>query len=85
MEAGIPLKDFTSSPAIAEKIEDRKVELTIYEGKFHQVKRMFIYLNNEVIGLKRISFGSLPLDEMLEPGESRYLTDEEVSNLTRLV
>lgn len=85
LEAGIPLKDFTSSPAIAKKIEDRKIELTIYEGKYHQVKRMFVYLNNEVVGLKRISFGNLPLDEMLEPGESRYLTDEEVSNLIHLV
>lgn len=85
LESGVPLKDFTSSPAIATKIEDRTVELTIYEGKFHQVKRMFIYLGNEVTGLKRISFGSLMLDEMLKPGESRYLTDEEVKNLTHLV
>lgn len=85
LEAGIPLKDFTSSPAIAKKIEDRKVELTIYEGKFHQVKRMFIYLNNEVVKLKRIKFADLPLDELLEEGESRYLTDEEVNSLTHLV
>lgn len=85
LEAGIPLKDFTSSPAIAKRVEDRKVELTIYEGKFHQVKRMFIYLNNEVVGLKRLTFGNLALDELLEPGESRYLTDEEVDNLTHLV
>lgn len=85
LEAGIPLKDFTSSPAIAKKVDDRKVELTIYEGKFHQVKRMFIYLNNEVVGLKRLKFGNLALDEMLEAGESRYLTGEEVNNLTHLV
>lgn len=85
LEAGIPLKDFTSSPAIAKKIEGRKVELTIYEGKFHQVKRMFIYLNNEVMELKRIKFGDLSLDELLEEGESRYLTDEEVNNLIHLV
>lgn len=85
LEAGIPLKDFTSSPAIVKRVEDRKVELTIYEGKFHQVKRMFIYLNNEVVELKRLKFGNLSLDEMLEQGESRYLTDEEVNNLTQLV
>lgn len=85
LEAGIPLKDFTSSPAIAKKIEDKKVELTIYEGKFHQVKRMFIYLDNEVIKLKRLKFGDLALDELLEEGESRYLTDSEVNDLTRLV
>lgn len=85
LEAGIPLKDFTSSPAIVKRVEDRKVEVTIYEGKFHQVKRMFIYLNNEVVELKRLKFGNLSLDEMLEQGESRYLTDEEVNNLTQLV
>lgn len=85
LEMGIPLKDFTSSPAVARIIEDRKVELTIYEGKFHQVKRMFIYLDNEVVELKRLKFGNLSLDEMLEEGESRYLTDSEVNNLTRLV
>lgn len=85
LEAGIPLKDFTSSPAIVKRVENRKVELTIYEGKFHQVKRMFIYLNNEVVELKRLKFGNLSLDAMLEQGESRYLTDEEVNNLTQLV
>ncbi len=85
LEAGIPLKDFTSSPAIARRLSEKKVALTIYEGKFHQVKRMFLYLGNEVTALKRTAFGNLALDESLAEGESRYLTDAEVKKLTQLV
>ena len=54
-----------------------EVEITIYEGKFHQVKRMFQAVGKEVIYLKRISMGELKLDETLEPGSSRELQDKE--------
>lgn len=54
------------------------IELTITEGKFHQVKRMFEAVGKKVVYLQRISMGSLPLDETLELGEYRELTDEEV-------
>ena len=54
------------------------VEVTIYEGKFHQVKRMFQAVGKEVIFLKRISMGELKLDETLEPGEYRELNEEEL-------
>jgi 16S rRNA pseudouridine516 synthase len=57
------------------------IELTITEGKFHQVKRMFEAVGKKVIYLKRISMGPLPLDETLELGEYRELTDEEVNML----
>lgn len=57
------------------------IELTITEGKFHQVKRMFEAVGKKVIYLKRISMGPLPLDESLELGEYRELTDEEVELL----
>ena len=56
--------------------------LTISEGKFHQVKRMFLAEGNEVVYLKRISIGSLKLDETLEPGEYRDLTAEEIERLS---
>jgi len=56
-------------------------ELTIREGKFHQVKRMFKAVGKEVIYLKRLSMGSLVLDEKLELGESRKLTEEEINKL----
>ena len=55
--------------------------LTITEGKFHQVKRMFAAVENEVVYLKRISIGPLKLDESLALGEYRELTDDEISLL----
>ena len=55
--------------------------ITISEGKFHQVKRMFKAVNNEVLYLKRVKMGSLSLDEKLKLGEYRELTEEELNNL----
>jgi 16S rRNA pseudouridine516 synthase len=57
------------------------IELTITEGKFHQVKRMFEAVGKRVIYLKRLTMGSLALDESLELGEYRELTDEEIELL----
>jgi len=57
------------------------IELTITEGKFHQVKRMFEAVGKRVVYLQRISMGPLPLDETLELGEYRELSDEEVELL----
>ncbi|MFE8703366.1 pseudouridine synthase [Cytobacillus sp. FJAT-54145] len=59
------------------------IELTITEGKFHQVKRMFEAVGKRVTYLKRISMGPLKLDETLELGEYRELTDEEVQMLMK--
>ena len=55
-----------------------EITLTITEGKFHQVKRMFQAVGKEVVYLKRISMGNLKLDEFLQPGEYRQLTEEEI-------
>ena len=55
--------------------------LTIKEGKFHQIKRMFQAVDNKVLYLKRLSMGSLMLDENLAPGEYRPLTEEEIERL----
>ena len=72
-------------PAKAEMIvsgsDISEVLLTIHEGKFHQVKRMFEVIGKPVVHLKRISFGPLTLDETLTPGEFRRLTDEEIKAL----
>ena len=54
---------------------------TISEGKFHQLKRMFIALNKEVVFLKRIKFKDIVLDESLNEGEYRLLTNEEIESL----
>lgn len=60
-----------------------EIHVTIHEGKFHQVKRMFTAIGSEVLFLKRITFGSLSLDESLKTGEYRTLTKEEISLLQR--
>lgn len=79
-------EDFKALPAdlvILQSAEVSEIELTIYEGKFHQVKRMFEAVNKEVIYLKRLSMGNLTLDKNLSVGEYRTLTEEELLGLTR--
>ncbi|RIN15631.1 rRNA pseudouridine synthase [Mammaliicoccus vitulinus] len=79
-EKGIDLGDFTSSPSeleIIESGESSKAIVTIYEGKFHQVKRMFHSIDCEVTYLKRLKIASLELDEQLELGEYRHLMEED--------
>ena len=61
--------------------EESEVRVTIQEGKFHQVKRMFEAVDKKVVYLKRIEFGGLLLDPNLEEGEYRELTKEELELL----
>ena len=61
-----------------------EIELTISEGKFHQVKRMFEARNKKVTYLKRLSMGTLILDEQLELGDYRELTSEELGALKNI-
>ena len=61
--------------------ETSEIRVTLREGRFHQVKRMFRAVGKEVVYLKRLSMGSLALDESLAPGEYRRLTEEEVKKL----
>ena len=83
--AGIEFKDFTTKPAILEITDNPKeVYIEIAEGKFHQVKRMCEYVGKTVTYLKRVSVGPLKLDENLSIGESRELTEEEITNLKNL-
>lgn len=65
-----------------EKTNTSECMITIKEGKFHQVKRMFQAVDKEVLYLKRMSMGRLKLDEALNPGEYRHLTDEETAVLS---
>ncbi len=57
------------------------VNLIIHEGRFHQIKRMLEAVGNEVLFLKRLSMGSLELDEALLPGQYRELTQEEIASI----
>ena len=63
--------------------EKDECTLTIYEGKFHEVKRIFAALGNEVVYLKRIAIGELALDASLSSGEYRELTEDEIERLSR--
>ena len=69
------------APQTAERGDRQAYILTIREGKYHQVKRMFEALGCTVVYLKRLSMGSLRLDGKLRPGEYRPLTDEELAAL----
>lgn len=60
---------------------ESEIQLTIQEGRFHQVKRMFQAVGKEVVYLKRLSMGGLSLDPSLKPGEYRKLTKEEMEQL----
>jgi len=71
-------------PAKIRLITDNTLYITITEGKFHQIKRMFEAVNNKVLYLKRISMGELTLDESLPKGQFRRLRADEISYLKSL-
>ena len=86
LENGIKLEEnFVTKKAkieIIDKDEDIEVNsvfITISEGKFHQVKRMFKFVENEVLYLKRVKMGKLLLPENLKLGEYRELSEEEMN------
>ncbi len=68
-------------PAVVRILAEKKISLTITEGRFHQVKRMLHAVGNEVVYLKRIRMDRLQLEDSLEKGAYRRLTDEEVESL----
>ena len=74
---GVDIGGYMTMPALAEKIEDKKIHLTIKEGKFHQVKKMLEAVENKVVYLKRISFGNLKLNDM-ELGEVKEVNLEDI-------
>lgn len=88
-EEGIVLDDgYKCMPGKLEIIKsgenESEVKVTIQEGKYHQVKRMFESLEKKVVYLKRLTFGGLNLDENLDEGRYRELTDMEISFLKNI-
>ncbi|MBR1650501.1 MAG: rRNA pseudouridine synthase [Lachnospiraceae bacterium] len=82
LEAGVDIGDAEITlPAKVELLEDKKLLLTIHEGRYHQVKRMLEAVGNEVVTLKRVSFGGLSLPEDLEEGKWRELTEDELQKI----
>ncbi len=78
---GIPLKDFTCLPAKLDILSPNLGRVTVREGKYHQIKRMFGAVGKPVLALHRQSFGPLALDEALAPGDFRELTENEIAAL----
>lgn len=85
---GLVLEDGPTAPAKVKKAgkaaANSWVEITIHEGRKHQVKRMFEQIGHPVIRLKRVQFGPLNLGT-LPPGQTRYLTDKEANDLRHLL
>lgn len=87
LEQGVDIGgDALTKPAeivVLEEGEVSKIQITITEGRYHQVKRMFRAVGRSVLFLKRTSMGTLVLDESLNPGEYRKLTEAEISELKK--
>lgn len=86
LEKGAVLSDGTECMDARVRLLDengRKVEITIREGKYHQIKRMFASVGNEVVFLKRVAMGGLPLDTSLQPGECREISEKELEMLEK--
>lgn len=89
LEIGVDIGDDTPTlPAkvevVSENEDSQMVFLTITEGRFHQVKRMFAAVGHPVLKLHRSGFGTLILDKKLAQGEIRELTEEELKSLKEL-
>ncbi|OPA95384.1 16S rRNA pseudouridine(516) synthase [Pseudomonas fluorescens] len=74
-------EDLTTQPAELALLGPTTARLSIIEGRYHQVKRMFGHFNNKVIGLHRERMGPLELDSALAPGEYRALSLEEIRRI----
>ena len=82
---GLPLSDFTCLPARLELTEDpARVFVTLHEGKFHQIKRMFLSRGKTVLSLRRVAMGPLRLDGSLDTGKYRHLFPEEIDELEKI-
>jgi 23S rRNA pseudouridine2605 synthase len=88
LRRGVTLEDGQTAPAKVKKAGKAQanswIEISIHEGRKHQVKRMFDHIGHPVIRLKRIQFGPLNLGKLL-PGKTRYLTDNEANDLRELL
>ena len=84
LENGVDIGECVTKPAKVQKISENEINLTITEGKFHQIKRMAVAAGNKVTYLKRLAYGDFHLDETLKKGDYRELSDKEVENLCKV-
>ena len=71
-------EDLTTLPAELEILAPNQAKVTIHEGRYHQIKRMFHAVGNRITSLHRISVGNIHLDPKLQPGQYRHLTADEI-------
>ena len=84
IEQGITLKDgYTTKPCVIENADGYSGKITLTEGKYHEIRRLFGAVGNKITSLKRVSFGNILLDADLESGEWRYLTKDEIKEFTK--
>ncbi len=82
--SGVELKDgYITKPCKINLLSEKSGEITLTEGKYHEIKRIFGALGNKITYLKRISFAGIQLDNNLKEGESRLLTNEEILLFTK--
>lgn len=78
LEEGVELSDFTSKPCTVQLDDATHGRITVTEGKYHQIKRMFHAVGSEITFLERLTFAGLTLDPKLARGEWRELTEDEI-------
>ena len=83
LQSGIDIGGYLTKPCTVALIDEREGQITLTEGKYHQIKLMMEAVHNQITYLERITFGPLSLDPALERGEWRELTDEEIAALNQ--
>ena len=83
LEAGVDIGGYLTKPCKVKMHSECEGEITLTEGKYHQIKRMLEAVDNKIIYLERISFGGILLDKNLKRGEFRYLTPDEEKLFTK--
>ena len=81
LEAGVDIGGYFTAPCKVEMTDEKNGYITLTEGKYHQIKLMAEAVHNQITYLERVTFGPVTLDERLERGEWRYLTEEEQTAL----
>ncbi|MDO4562956.1 MAG: pseudouridine synthase [Clostridia bacterium] len=85
LENGVDIGGLITRPATVLRLRETEFSVTITEGKFHQIKKMFEKVGNRVEALKRVSFCGITLDDELSEGQFRPLNKQEISCLTQTI
>lgn len=83
LEKGVDIGGYFTKPCTVKLTGEKSGEITLTEGKYHQIKRMLEAVDNKITYLERISFGDIKLDNTLARGQWRYLTHEEEEFFTK--